>query len=252
MRILVTGASRGIGAHIATALAEPGRTLHLQARTADALHDTARACEEVGATVMTHAAELTIEGATALAEAVGELDMIVNNAGVAGTESLPWETSTDDFVQTMTTNVFAPFILNSAAARGMLGRGGYIVDLSSGAAVTDRADSADYWVSKTALMRLGGSFHLAGREHGIKVFEVAPGVVKTDMTLSMSMHDGRTEWTEPSEIAGIISAISHGELDALAGTHIRAGVDQLSELKERARQGVGPNARKLRLTGWDE
>ncbi|MEZ7897574.1 MAG: SDR family oxidoreductase [Flaviflexus sp.] len=253
MRILVTGASRGIGRHIVRALAEPGRTIHLHARTVEALKETGEACAAKGAEVVLHGAELTIEGATALAEEVGDLDMIVNNAGVSGTELRPpWEISTAEFVDTMTTNVYAPFILNSSAAKSMLGRGGYIVDLSSGAAVTDRGDSADYWVSKTALLRLGGSFHEAGIQHGIKVFEVAPGVVQTDMTNAMSMHNDRTEWTDPAEVSGIISAISHGELDALAGTQLRAGVDKLPDLLERAQRGITNAERKLRLTGWND
>ena len=252
MRILITGSSRGIGRHLATALADEGRTLHLHARAIESLTETARACQDRGADVVLHAADLsTIEGAEDLAEAVGELDMLVNNAGVSGPELLPWEITAEEFATTIRTNVCAPFVLSSAAARSMLDRGGYIVDLSSGAAVTDRADSADYWASKTALMRLGGSFHEAGHSRGLKVYEVAPGVVETDMTHSMNMHDGRTDWTDPAEISGIIAAISQGELDGLAGTHIRAGRESLDDLRARSARGVRPTERTLRRTEWE-
>lgn len=253
MKILVTGASRGIGRAIAHTLAAPGREIHLHARTIDALSDTAALCREAEADTVLHAADLgNMDEVKRLAETLPELDILVNNAGISGTEKLPWEITADEFDQTMTTNVLAPFILSSSVAMSMLDRGGYIVDLSSGAAVTDKADSADYWVSKTALMRLGGSFHLAGHARGVKVFGVAPGVVQTDMTNAMRMHEGRTEWTDVTEVASIIAAIADGELDGLAGTHIRAGADRLSDLKTRARLGVGPEERKLRLTPWED
>ena len=253
MKILVTGASRGIGRASAEALARPGRELHLHARSVDALEETEALCRAAGAATVLHSADLSLtEDAVRLATEVADLDMLVNNAGVSGTERLPWEITPDEFAQTLTTNVLAPFILSSAAARAMLDRGGRIVDLSSGAAVTDRADSADYWVSKTALMRLGGSFHEAGHGRGLMVFEVAPGVVQTDMTLGMRMHDGRSQWTDPSEVSSIIAAIADGELDGLAGTHIRAGVDSLDELRVRAARGAGPGERRLRLTPWQD
>ncbi|WP_182354088.1 SDR family NAD(P)-dependent oxidoreductase [Flaviflexus huanghaiensis] len=251
MKILVTGASRGIGRAIAHAIARPGREIHVHARSIEALAETEELCRATGADIVRHAADLSQPSeALRLASELPDLDMLVNNAGVSGTERLPWDITPEEFDATLKTNVLAPFILSSAAARSMLDRGGFIVDLSSGAAVTDRADSADYWVSKTALMRLGGSFHEAGHDRGLKVFEVAPGVVQTDMTLSMRMHDGRSEWTDPSEVAGIIAAIADGELDGLAGTHIRAGVDTLDELRARAARGVGSGERRLRLTPW--
>lgn len=253
MKILVTGSSRGIGRAIAAALAQPGREIHLHARSSIALEETAALCRDAGAQVVLHEANLADRGRVErLAADLPGLDMLVNNAGVSGTERLPWDISAEEFEQTLATNVIAPFILSSAAARHMLDRGGYIVDLSSGAAVTDRADSADYWVSKTALMRLGGSFHEAGRSRGLKVFEVAPGVVQTDMTAGMRMHDGRSQWTDPSEVAAIICAIADGELDGLAGTHIRAGADRLDDLWARARRGAGPGERRLRLTPWED
>lgn len=253
MKILITGASRGIGRAIAQALSAPGREIHLHARTEEALNETAELCRSEGADVHLHAADLSRPSeAHRLAAEISDLDMLVNNAGVSGTEKLPWEITAAEFEETMATNVLGPFILSSAAARSMLDRGGYIVDLSSGAAVTDNADSADYWVSKTALMRLGGSFHEAGSSRGLKVFEVAPGVVRTDMTGAMRMHDGRTQWTDVSDVAGIIAAIADGNLDSLAGTHIRAGTDTIADLRARAERGALVGERKLRLTPWQD
>lgn len=254
--IVVTGASRGIGAALTLALAKPGRTLLLVASAVENLANSTSDAEGRGATVHTFGVDLG--DATAVADLASALasrfpvDMIVNNAGISGNEVLPWETDIDSWWRTQEVNLRAPFILQRLLVPAMLDRGGgRIVDLSSGAAVTDRSDSSDYWVSKTALMRLGGSLHLAGHAQGLRVFEVGPGVVETDMTAAMRMHDGRTEWTDVSEVSNIIAAIAAGELDGLAGAFLRSGQDSLDDLRERSSQGISGNSRRLRITDWD-
>ncbi|QRV01458.1 SDR family oxidoreductase [Arcanobacterium phocisimile] len=254
--ILLTGASRGIGAHIARKIACPGRTLLLLARTHEALYDTAKACNSRGAQVMTFGVDLAQpeEIATFVEQVVDEpIDMMINNAGVMFEEALPWETDPVSWWKTQEINVRAPYLLAHGLVPGMLARGGgRIVDLSSGAAVFDNAMSSAYFVSKTALMRFAGSLHEAGYNSGLRVFSVAPGIVKTDMTDNQLMHKNRTEWNSPNEVSEIIAAIADGELDSLAGTQVRAGTDSLEELRSRAKQGVGAAERKLRLTPWSD
>ncbi|USR78721.1 SDR family NAD(P)-dependent oxidoreductase [Arcanobacterium pinnipediorum] len=253
--ILITGASRGIGAHISRRLARPGRTLLLLARTHEALYGTAKACNLRGAKVVTFGVDLADpqQISTFLDQVTDfNIDMIVNNAGVMYEEALPWETDPDNWWKTLEINVRAPYLL----ARGLVPRmlanaGGRIVDLSSGAAVYDSSLASGYFVSKTALLRFAGSLHEAGYERGLKVFSVAPGVVQTDMTANRIMHQDRTEWNSPDEVSEIIALIADGELDALAGSFIRAGSDSIAELTSRARNGIGAVERKLRLTPWE-
>ncbi len=257
-RILVTGASRGIGRHIAVDVARPGRTLILVARTLDALEDVAGECEERGAKVCTMACQLEDTGDVArmlkAIKADGGADMVVNCAGIFGEEKVPWETDPELWWQTQLVNVRAPYLIQRALVPGMLERGGgRILDLSSGAAIKDRDDSSGYYVSKTALMRLGGCLHEAGYVRGLRVLEMAPGVVLTDMTRDMLMHEGRTEWTDPADVAALVVAFADGELDALSGCQVRAGADSLDELRARsARGGIGADERRLRLSGWAE
>lgn len=255
--ILITGASRGIGAAIAAALASPGRTLLLTARDRDSLASTAGAVEASGATAVPFAVELSdVDSIRTLINHITsggyEVDMLVNNAGVMGEEVAPWEADARTWWHTLEVNVRAPFLLQRALVPGMLARGGgRVVDLSSGAAVYDNADSSDYYVSKTALYRLGSSMHDAGHAQGLRVFEVAPGVVQTDMTRDMNSHAGRTEWNDASEVAAIIRAISDGELDGISGTQVRAGTDTVDDLRRRSQTGVSPEERRLRMTPWD-
>ncbi|MFT3942500.1 MAG: SDR family oxidoreductase [Ancrocorticia sp.] len=257
-KILVTGASRGIGRHIAAGLARPGRELILAARTVAGLDDVAGECEALGASVVRLACHLEDAADVArMLEAIkadGGADMVVNCAGIFGEEKLPWETDPELWWETQLVNVRAPYLIQHALVPGMLERGGgRILDLSSGAAIKDRDDSSGYYVSKTALMRLGGCLHEAGYARGLRVLEMAPGVVLTDMTRDAFMHVGRTEWTDPADVAALADAFADGELDGLSGCQVRAGADSLEDLRARsARGGIGEDERRLRLSAWAE
>ncbi|WP_124053738.1 SDR family NAD(P)-dependent oxidoreductase [Arcanobacterium ihumii] len=254
--ILITGASRGIGVAIATQLARPDVTLHLVSRRKEDLEDVAAQVCEKGAEVYTYSVDLaSVESLSGFLKEIKNhgfaIDMVVNNAGILGPECFPWEAEIDEWWETQLVNVRAPFIIDRELIPLMLTRGGgRIIDTSSGAAVLDDPLYSSYFVSKTALMRLGGCLHEAGRDYGLKVFEVAPGVVKTDFTKRMIMHEGRTRWNSPTEISQIIEAIALGKLDGLSGTQLRVGVDTLPDLMQRSERGVDQNECKLRLSPW--
>ncbi|MGV9182581.1 SDR family NAD(P)-dependent oxidoreductase [Arcanobacterium canis] len=255
--ILLTGASRGIGAVIARTIAAPGRTLLLVARSRSALQEQATICRELGASVYTYAAELS--DVDSINELVAQIrldgcvpDTLINNAGVMGAEVAPWDDDPQAWWHVMEVNVRAPYLLAHAFVPDMLEAGfGRIIDLSSGAAIWDTPKTVAYYVSKTALFRLGSSLHEAGYTRGLRVLEVAPGVVKTDMTRDADMHIGRTEWNDASEVAQIIAAAVDGDLDGLSGAQVRAGTDTLADLKERSLSGIGHEDRRLRMTGFD-
>ncbi|MCF2706468.1 SDR family oxidoreductase [Arcanobacterium haemolyticum] len=263
-RILITGASRGIGRHLALGLARRGRTLVLVARKASSLDAVAAECEELGASVCAVGCDLAkpgdIEQMLDVVVADGGADMVVNCAGVFGDEVAPWEGDTRTWWRTQEINVRAPYLIQHRLVPLMLKNGGgRVLDLSSGAAIKDRDDSSGYYVAKTALFRLGSSMHEAGFAQGLRVLEMAPGVVLTDMTRDMKMHEGRTEWTAPEDVVAIAQAFADGELDGLSGSQVRAGADDLGELRKRsalrlasgaAESGSQNNERRLRLMPW--
>ena len=252
-RILVTGASRGIGRALAEGLAAPGRKLVLVARKVPDLTAAAGECEARGARVCTVGADLSkvrdVEAMLDVVLADGPVDMVVNCAGVFGGEAPPWEADPQEWWRTQQVNVRAPFLIQRRTVPAMIAAGGgRILDISSGAAVKDSARASGYYVSKTALMRLGGCLAEAGRERGIAVLELAPGVVRTDMTAGMAMHAGRTEWTDVALSVEIAAAFADGLLDGLSGCQVRAGTDDLADLVELSRRGAGSNERRLRRT----
>jgi NADP-dependent 3-hydroxy acid dehydrogenase YdfG len=253
---VVTGASRGIGAAIAAALAGDGYAVCLLARDGSAVAGVAGEIGSRGALTMARSLDVTDE--VAVADAVdavlsdwGRVDLLVNNAGSIEREVPLWESDVDQWWSVITTNVRGPFLMTRAVVPQMIAAGGgRVINLNSGAGNSERADLSAYSASKSALARITGSTHQAGWAHGIRAFDLAPGVVRTEMTLSMEMHRGRTEWTEPADVTNLVLALAGGELDAWSGRFVRAGVDTPAALRERAGLGMGDGVRTLRLRSW--
>lgn len=244
---LVTGASRGIGNLAVRALLGAGWTVVGLSRSG-AVADGAEGmpCDVTDADAV----------ATTVGQVIdrhGRIDLLVNNAGLIETEVPLWEADVDEWWQVMVTNVRGPFLLTRAVVPHMItAGGGRVVNINSGAGTKERGDLTAYCGSKSALARITGGVALAGSEHGVLAFDLAPGVVETDMTHSMRMHDGRTEWTAPQDVTDLLLAFAGGELDGFSGRMVRAGADDLDTLRAHSRAGLPDDARMLRLRPWGE
>jgi NAD(P)-dependent dehydrogenase (short-subunit alcohol dehydrogenase family) len=264
---VVTGASRGIGAFIARALAGNGYAVCLLARDGDAAAAVAGEigsafAGEVGAAVgprplvMARSLDVTDEVAVGTAvDAVlsswGRIDLLVNSAGLIEREVPLWEADVDQWWSVITTNVRGPFLMTRAVVPAMIAAGGgRVININSGAGTAERAELSAYCASKSALARITGGTHRAGWAEGIRAFDLAPGTVRTEMTLAMKLHQGRTEWTDPSDVTNLVLALASGDLDAWSGRFVRAGVDTPASLSERAALGLDDDARTLRLRPW--
>jgi NAD(P)-dependent dehydrogenase (short-subunit alcohol dehydrogenase family) len=249
---LVTGASTGIGRHLAHGLAARGATVVGLARSADRL---AAAMDEVaagtGARTLAVPADVTdraaVEAAVArVREELGEVDLLVNNAGLMDAAEVPvWEADPDEWWKVVESHVRGPHLLMTVVVPGMVARGsGRVVDLASGLSTYGAPIYTAYSVGKTGLMRLTESLTAGLAGTGVHAFDVAPGVVRTAMTAGMSVHRDRTDWTEPEDVVALVAAIAAGELDAWSGRFLRAGGDDLDALR-----GLTPDgdARRLRL-----
>lgn len=255
---LITGASRGIGRAVALGLARAGLDVALVARDAARLAEVAREVRDLGRTALELPADVADAAAVAMAVRVaegspadgglGSVDLLVNSAGRIDAEVPLWEADPDEWWSVLETNVRGPFLLARHVVPGMLARcGGRVVDLNSGAGSHDNAEATAYNASKTALMRLGAGLHAAGHDRGLRVLEVAPGVVRTDMTGSMRAHEGRTEWTPVERTVDLVTAFARGDLDACSGWFVRASHDTPESLVRLARAATAPAARRLRV-----
>jgi NAD(P)-dependent dehydrogenase (short-subunit alcohol dehydrogenase family) len=255
---LVTGASTGIGRHLAEGLAARGATVIGLARTADRIQAAMREIEAAtGARTVAVAGDVTdraaVDGAMATLRAadLGPVDLLVNNAGLMDAAEVPvWEADPDAWWEVVTSHIRGASLMAHAVVPGMVARGsGRVINLASGLSTRGGPIYSAYSVGKTGLMRFTETL-VAGLEGtGVHAFDLAPGVVATDMTARMSIHEGRTDWTPPEQVVELAAAIAAGELDHWSGRFLRAGADDLATLRSVTPRDAG---RQLRLRPYGE
>ncbi|WP_035856388.1 SDR family NAD(P)-dependent oxidoreductase [Cryptosporangium arvum] len=188
---VVTGASSGLGAGFAAALASAGADLVLAARRADRLDSVADAVRAHGRRVVTVTADVTdpdacAEVARAAVEQLGHLDVLVNNAGL-GTAVPALRETPEQFRSVVDVNLHGAYWMAQAAAR-VMPRGSSIVNIASVLAlIASYAPQAAYAASKAGLVGLTRdlSQQWAGRK-GIRVNAIAPGYFASEMTAEVA------------------------------------------------------------------
>jgi 3-oxoacyl-[acyl-carrier protein] reductase len=163
-----------------------------------------------------------------LAEKHSSIDLLVNNAGMAPRVRADiLEASEESFDELLGTNLKGPYFLTQAIARTMLARGsGRIVFISSISAFTASVNRGDYCLSKAGLSMAAKLFATRLAADGIPVFEIQPGIIRTDMIAKVTaayeekIAGGllpQKRMGEPADIARAIRAIANGLLDYCTG-----------------------------------
>lgn len=198
--VLLTGASRGLGVYIATALAGEGANLVLSARSADALEETRRACEALGVRAIAVPADAASpdEQRRLLAAAereFGRVDILINNAGIEYTEALQ-NLSTDQIDALLTLNLNAPIWFTKAVLPAMIARrSGVIVNVASMAGLVPNPFMQIYGASKAGLVNFTHSMVAELRGTGVHISVVCPTFV-TDSGM-WSIHEAAGAKTPP-------------------------------------------------------
>jgi NAD(P)-dependent dehydrogenase (short-subunit alcohol dehydrogenase family) len=195
---LVTGASAGIGERLARVLAEAGARTAVVARRADALEALARSLPDAVALP----ADLADPGQVrdladrALAE-LGRVDVLVNNAAYLAKGVAALDESYEQIQQTLAVNLVAPILLAQAFVPGMLERGeGSIVNVSSIVATVGigRFPQAAYAASKGGLDSITREWAAQWSRFGVRVNNLTPGFIETEMTSSVIDHPKIHDW----------------------------------------------------------
>jgi NAD(P)-dependent dehydrogenase (short-subunit alcohol dehydrogenase family) len=229
---MLTGASRGIGAAAARAMAAPGVTLALCARSAEACVGTKAAVEALGASASAHGFEVADEAAARAAVADierqhGRIDVLINNAGSGIMGSLE-EVPPARFHEIQRVNVMGPYNLICAVAPGMVARGsGTIINVTSARAFIPDRFYAAYCSSKAALLSMTQCLAYDFEGTGVKIYALSPGFTQTDLVADIySRPEFRNaaltpdQGQKPERPAKLMAWLVRERPDDLVGKHI--------------------------------
>ena len=268
--IIITGASRGLGVHIARAMWDNGANLLLVARSANALNKLKKDFETdpaPGQGIHIAVADLGLSEATDLilkeAQQVWDrLDGLVNNAGILGPVGPLWKNPWNLWEETIRVNLLAPVALCRACIEWMKEGGqGKIINLSGGGATGPRPNFSAYAVAKTGIVRFTEILAEEVRGLNIQVNSIAPGALNTDMLEAVLREDpekvGRREYdrairqkesggVSPERAAQLCVFLASPASDGITGKLISAVWDPWREFPERLDDLIGTDIFTLR------
>jgi NAD(P)-dependent dehydrogenase (short-subunit alcohol dehydrogenase family) len=216
--VLVTGASRGLGASLARAFAERGARVVLVARGEAELERVAAAIRAEGGEAHAFAADVADKLATHriagfAQEVAGPIDVLVHNASALGPTPLRplLDTECEDLAAVLEANVVGPFRLTKVIAGSMALRGtGLVVQVSSDAAVEAYANWGAYGISKAATDHLTRIFAAELGARGVSFVSVDPGEMDTEMHAAAIPEADRATLLSPDEVAARIARVVEG------------------------------------------
>lgn len=225
---IVTGASRGIGRGVAIELSRS----HTVIATYRGRKDAAESLQAETGAIPFQCDIGSREDRTALIdfarERCGRLDLLVNNAGMAPRERRDILDATEEsFDELVAVNLKGPYFLTQAAAQWMVEQGsGRIVFVTSISAYTASVNRGEYCISKAGLSMTVALYAQRLAAHGIGVFEIRPGIIRTDMIAAVEkVYEDKIaggllpqrRMGETSDIAKVVRAVADGQLDYSTG-----------------------------------
>lgn len=217
---LITGASRGIGKHIALRLGRLKATVILAARNIERLRQVAEDVAVVGGKAIVSVVELESEESIKelvdlIHKETGSLDVLVNNAGITHSGLLE-QITTAEYDRVMRINARAPFIL-CRETLGLLKAAprGYIINISSVVGIKGYPHQSIYTASKHALRGMSISLAEELRETNVRVHVLCPGGVNTDMVGSVRPDIRTEDLIDPEEIAELVEYLVTHEGNAV-------------------------------------
>jgi NAD(P)-dependent dehydrogenase (short-subunit alcohol dehydrogenase family) len=209
---MVTGASRGLGASLARALAREGARVALVARGGDELERVAAQIRAAGGEAHALVGDVGDKKhihrlAGAAAALVGPVDVLVHNASTLGTTPLPLllDTDCEELERVLAVNLVGPFRLTKVLAGSMALRGaGLVLHVTSDAGVTPYPGWGAYGVSKAALDHLGRIWAAELEGSGVRFLTVDPGEMDTAMHAQAMPEADRSSLARPDAVAEMV------------------------------------------------
>ncbi len=230
---VITGGSRGIGLGIAQKLGAEGFDLVIIGKREESQVESLSELRKLGRKVLYCQGDISlIKSIETIVEKIyahfSQVNLLVNNAGIAPRTRMDLlQTTEASYHDVMNTNLTAPFFLTQRIANHMIevkaehpDFQALIVNISSISASTASVDRAEYCISKAGLSMLTKLFACRLGEFNIPVYEVRPGIIKTDMTEKVSekydklLGEGlcvTAKWGFPEDVGKIVASLARGD-----------------------------------------
>lgn len=238
---LVTGGARGIGLGISSRLADVGINLCICGRKPpEEVFETIQTLEESGIKALYVSADVSNAGdrlhlVNSIIRHFGRLDILVNNAGIAPPERKDiLDASEKSFEKVMKVNLQGPYFLTQIVANYMSEQRkaspefkGCIVNVSSVSADFASVSRGEYCISKAGIAMATRLWAARLAEFGISVYEVRPGIIKTDMTEGVTdkydklIEEGLTlqkRWGLPEDVGKAVASLARGDFPYSTGS----------------------------------
>jgi NAD(P)-dependent dehydrogenase (short-subunit alcohol dehydrogenase family) len=249
---VVTGASRGIGRAVAGRLAAEGAHVALLARSHREVTAAAAALTRGGVRALGLRADVTrgeeVDAAfEEIRHQLGPPTLLVNNAGLFSAVGPLWEVDPETWWRDVEVSLRGTFLCSRAALRSMIrGGGGRILNMTSLAGTRPSPHATGYACAKAGVFRLTEGLAEEAASHGVRVFSIGPGWVRTAMTAGLLDSDlarwlpamravPPDAWAGPERVADLVVLIATGRADALSGRYLYA-LDDIEDLIRRAEE----------------
>jgi NAD(P)-dependent dehydrogenase (short-subunit alcohol dehydrogenase family) len=232
-RILITGASDGLGRQLAIDFAVAGAAaVALVARSAEKLNAVCETIRQLAPDTTTiaivadlrNAADLERVVATTLDAFAGKLDVLVNNAATLGPVPMPLlvDYPDDKFLDVLQLNVLAPFSLIKKTLPALIAASGTIINVTSDAGITGYPGFGAYGISKFALEGLSQTWSAELDGTGVRVNWVDPGDMNTQMHRQAEPEEDPSQWANPSEVTGVFIYLASDAAKGISGRRFEA------------------------------
>lgn len=206
---IVTGAGRGIGKNISLSLAEEGCRLVLISRTRSQLEKVKQEIVQKGGEAIIVATDISKKRNINMIidetlKNYKTIDILINNAAVLYSSDF-LDITEDEWDITMGVNLKAAFLLSQGVMKIIIKQGsGYIINISSTAALEVPPGIAAYGISKLGIVGLSQAMYEEGKKFGVKVSVIYPGMTDTEMLRGFNPPVSPDKWMFPSDISGCV------------------------------------------------
>jgi NAD(P)-dependent dehydrogenase (short-subunit alcohol dehydrogenase family) len=223
---LVTGASQGLGRALALAYAREGAKLVINSRSEESIRPVAEEIEAAGAEVLAVPADLAeSESVDRLvlqaADRFGEIDVLVNNAGILGPRVKIEEFPEDEWRRVLDANLTGLFLVSKAAIPH-LGSEASVINLVSGVSVEGRPEWGAYSVSKFGVEGITQILAAELKERGVRVNSVDPGGMRTDMRAAAYPEEDPQTRITPEENVAVFLYLASDDSRGVTGERFKA------------------------------